>query len=264
MIDPVKDLLGEEDGRVIHREEAPSSAILDAFRIQMLKRLQVLKVGDSYADKVSKAVEQLEKDGLIGVTMTGAMYIDTEAMRRVQNQLIRHEDAHPSDAFWWSVWSGAFAEAVTVAKTYGFPKAEVRVMVIVEDRCEISLFVMINEKGVITDVAKPLLQKVEPYSPSGEFVEIVTDFVKYVLSRDHINNYVWLTSKVGVPTGPQTRFRGRKMEEVPAKAPDKSIPARQSLVGEESQRLAFDLLDQRTIQTGKRSCRDGYSYTVGP
>ena len=58
-----------------------------------------------------------------------------------------------------------------------------------------------------------------------------------MLNRDHINKYMWLTvAKLGVPTGPNTCHRGRSAEEVPAKAPDKPIPARQSLLGEESQR----------------------------
>ena len=43
------------------------------------------------------------------------------------------------------MWSNAFAEAVTVAKRHGYQRAEVRVMVPMDDRGETSLFVMINE-----------------------------------------------------------------------------------------------------------------------
>ena len=57
---------------------------------------------------------------------------------------------------WWSVWSNAFAEAVTVAKRYGYQRAEVRVMVPMDDRGEISLFVMINENWCNIDLVRPM------------------------------------------------------------------------------------------------------------
>ena len=83
---------------------------------------------------------------------------------------------------WWSVWSNAFAEAVTVAKRHGYQRAEVRVMDPMDDRGEISLFVMINENWcdmVQTQVAS---------SKSGAFEETVTEFISMCLTKSIYGN----------------------------------------------------------------------------
>ena len=154
---PLRDQMGETDGRVMHREETSSRMVLDTFRNKLLKGIRTYGGEDATVSVVNKVILKLESEGALGVTMSGSMYIDTESIRNIF-QVEQLAKLRATKADWWSLVSDAIGDAVVKAKSLGYGSAVGRLMVPVEDCCEVPLVIHFSDVGQIQEIIRVKLQ----------------------------------------------------------------------------------------------------------
>ena len=229
---PYRDQMGERDGRVMHREEIPSRMILDTFRGKLLQGVRACGSDDATVSAVDKLILKLESEGALGVMMTGSMYIDTETIRCIFHvgQLAQLK---ATKADWWSLFSDAIGDAVAKAKSLGYNIAVGRLMIPVEDCCEIPLVIHFTDAGQIQEIIRIKLQDRILMGNEEFLVPIVTQLIEYMFGSDNIYKYRMLTTDAGISGGPTTRSSLKQVRKDTGLSP---VAVQQSLMDEKAQR----------------------------
>ena len=229
---PYRDQMGERDGRVMHREEIPSRMILDTFRGKLLQGVRACGSDDATVSAVDKLILKLESEGALGVMMTGSMYIDTETIRCIFHvgQLAQLK---ATKADWWSLFSDAIGDAVAKAKSLGYGSAVGRLMVPVEDCCEVPLVIHFSDVGQIQEIIRIKLQDRILMGNEEILVPTVTQLIEYMFGENNIYKYRMLTTEAGITGGPTTRSSLKQARKITKLSP---VPSPPQMLDERAQR----------------------------
>ena len=188
-----KAALGEAVGGVMQPDARTTGRIIECFIAGCQTALGRTECPHGAQVAVGDSFSRAAQDGTLGVTMTGGLIVEIEVLRRIRRDVSKIPGCRLRFDVWWGIFYEAFKEVTRFARSVGFTRSSVKILVFCEMYQEIPVVGICNPEGTIETIyltmSKVMLTGIDnPFTKTVvQLLTLLHVGTKRIFSCDHLS-----------------------------------------------------------------------------